>query len=212
MSPQATTIRFGGQDFPPETKVIDLVNVRPVTLAPLGDLPNLQELRLHHTDPHSAPGGALLDLSVLRRCPALTTVEIPKQNVRSLDGLDGHQALLTVDVSFTRVADLAPLAGLPSLTVLRLRHTQVGSVEPLASVLTLEELDIAHSRVADISALTRLPALGSLDLRASRVTDVGVLADMPALRKVVVQRLEVDRSAVERLRDSRPDIEIVSDR
>ncbi len=210
MNEQASPILFAGQQFKPDTEVIDLVNARLVTLEPLGDLPGLRALQLHHTNPHRSPGGALLDMSVLRKCPHLAVVEIPGQNVRVLDGLEGHRNLHTVDVSSTRVADLGPLAGLPCLAVLRLRHTRVTTLTPLASVPTLEELDIAHTAVADISALRQLPALASLDLRATPVTDLAVLADMAALRRVVVQRLDVDRYAIDRLRESRPDVELIT--
>ena len=210
MTEQATPLLFAGQQFPPDTEVIALVNARLVTLEPLGDLPELRALRLHHTNPHQSPGGALLELSVLRKCPHLAVVEIPRQNVRSLNGLEGHLNLHTVDVSSTRVTDLSPLAGLPHLAFLRLRHTRVTSLAPLASVLTLEELDIAHTAVADISVLHRLLALVSLDLRATPVTDLAVLADMAALRRVVVQRLDVDRPSIDRLRKARPDVELIT--
>jgi Leucine-rich repeat (LRR) protein len=210
MTEQASPILFAGQQFPPDTEVIDLVNAQLITLEPLGDLPELRVLRLYYTNPHRSPGGALLDLSVLRNCPHLAVVEIPRQNVRALDGLEGHRNLHTVDVSSTRVADLGPLSGLPSLAVLRLRHTRVTTLAPLASVSTLEELDIAHTAVADISVLRQLPALASLDLRATAVTNLAVLADMAALRRVVVQRLDVDHTAIDRLREARPDVELIT--
>ena len=210
MTEQTSPILFAGRKFPPDTEVIDLVNARLVSLEPLGDLPELRVLRLHHTNPHRLPGGALLDLSVLRTCPHLTIVEIPRQNVRALDGLEGHRNLHTLDVRSTRVADLGPLAGLPGLAVLRLRHTRVTNLAPLASVSTLEELDIAHTAVADISVLRQLPALASLDLRATHVTDLAPLADMAALRRVVVQRLEVGHAAIDQLREARPDVEVIT--
>ena len=210
MTEPTSPILFAGRQFLPDTEVIDLVNARLVTLEPLGDLPKLRMLQLHWTNPHRSPGSLLLDLSVLRKCPHLTVVEIPRQNVRTLDGLEGHRNLHTVDVSFTRIADLGPLAGLPSLAVLRLRHTRVTTLAPLVSVSTLEELDIAHTTITDISLLRQLPALASLDLRATHVTDLAPLADMAALRRVVVQRLEVDRAAIDRLREARPDVEVIT--
>ncbi len=210
MTEQTSPILFAGRQFQTDTRIIDLVNVRLVTLEPLGDLLELRVLRLHHTNPHRSPGGALLDLSVLRKCPHLTVVEIPRQNVRALNGLEGHRNLHTIDVRFTRVADLGPLAGLPALAVLRLRHTSVTTLDPLASVSTLEELDIAHTAVSDISVLRWLPALASLDLRATHVTDLSPLADMAALRRVVAQRLKVARAAIDRLREARPDVEVIT--
>ena len=210
MTEQSSPVLFAGRQFPFDTEVIDLVNARLVTLEPLGDLPELRTLRLHHTNPHQLPGGAMLDLSVLHKCPHLAVLEIPRQNVCVLDGLEGHRNLHTVDVSSTRVADLGPLTALPSLAVLRLRHARVTTLAPLASILTLEELDIAHTAVADISVLRQLPVLASLDLRATRVTDLGVLADMAALRRVVVQRLGVDHAAIDRLHEARPDVELIT--
>ncbi|RXK80665.1 hypothetical protein EST62_12540 [Chlorobaculum sp. 24CR] len=209
MTEQASTILFAGQRFPPGAKVIDLVNAPVVTLDPLGELPELRVLRIRLTNPHESPGGALLDLSVLRNCSHLAVVEIPEQNVRSLDGVENHQELHTLDLSFTRVADLTPLVGLPGLAILRLRHTRVADLAPLASISTLQELDIAHTPVADISALRHHPSLVALDLRATRVTDLSALAEMPALRRVVVQRLDVDEAAIGRLRKARPDVEVV---
>ncbi|AOS83684.1 hypothetical protein BIU88_05690 [Chlorobaculum limnaeum] len=209
MTEQASTILFAGQRFPPGAKVIDLVNAPVVTLDPLGELPELRVLRIRQTNPHESPGGALLDLSVLRKCPHLAVVEIPEQNVRSLAGVENHQELHTLDLSFTRVADLTPLVGLPGLAILRLRHTRVADLAPLASISTLQELDIAHTPVADISVLRHHPSLVALDLRATRVTDLSALAEMPALRRVVVQRLDVDEAAIGQLRKARPGVEMV---
>jgi internalin A len=210
MSAETPSILFAGERFAPGTEVIDLVNALVVTLDPLGELPELRVLRLQQTNPHESPGGALLDLSVLRKCPHLSVVEIPEQNVRSLAGLENHRELHTLDVSFTRVTDLTPLAGLPNLAILRLRHTRVTDLARLASRATLKELDIAHTPVADISPLRHHPALASLDLRATRVTCLSVLTEMPALRRVVVQRLDVDAAAIERLRKARPEVEVVA--
>lgn len=209
MTGQASSILFAGQRFSPGTEVIDLVNAPVVTLDPLGELPELRVLRIRQTNPHESPGGALLDLSALRKCPRLTVVEIPEQNVRSLAGMENHKDLHTLDVSFTRVADLTPLAGLPGLTILRLRHTRVADLAPLDSIPTLQELDIAHTPVADISALRHHPSLVALDLRATRVTDLSALAEMPVLKRVVVQRLDVGEAAIGRLRKARPDVEVV---
>jgi internalin A len=210
MTKQTLPVLFAGRKYPPNTEVIDLVNTRLVTLEPLGGLPELRVLRLHHTNPHRSPGGALLDLSMLRKCPHLTVIEIPRQNVRALDGLEGHRKLHTVDVRSTRVSDLDPLAGLPSLAILRLRHTRVSTLAPLGSVSTIEELDIAHTAVSNISVLRQLPKLRSLDLRATPVTDLSPLTDMGALRRVVVQRLAIDRAEIDRLRKTCPDLEVIT--
>jgi Leucine-rich repeat (LRR) protein len=203
-------VDFGGQQFPPETEVVDLVNVRPVSLDPLADLSDLEVLRLHHTDPHRAPGGHPLDLAALRNCARLAVVDVPRQAVRSLSGLEGHAQLRTVDVSGTRVADVGPLDGLPNLAVLRLRHTRVADLSPLATVSSLEELDVAHTLVEDISPLRGLPRLTVLDLRATGVTDLSVLTDLPVLRRVVLQRLDVDSSTIDRLRAARPALDVVT--
>ncbi len=210
MTEQTSQILFAGRKISLNTEIIDLVNAQLVTLESLGKLHELRALRLHHTNPHRLPGGMLLDLSVLRKCPHLTIIEIPRQNIRALNGLEGHRNLHTIDVSSTHVTDLNPLADLPSLTILRLRHTRITTLEPLASVLMLEELDIAHTAVADISALRHLPALASLDLRATPVTDLTVLASMTALRRVVVQRLNVDYATIDHLHETRPDIELIT--
>ncbi|MCH8530906.1 MAG: hypothetical protein LAT65_08635 [Saccharospirillum sp.] len=135
--------------------------------------------------------------------------ELRRQRVRALDGLEGHRHLHTVNVSFTRVADLGLLAGRPALAVLRLPHTAVTTLVPLASVRTLKDLDIAHTAVGDITPLRQLPALASLDLRATQVIDLAPLVDMVALRRVVVQRLEISRSAIDRLREARPEVEVI---
>jgi len=209
MTEPASPILFAGRQFPPDTEVIDLVNTRLVTLEPLGSLPELRVLRLHHTNPHQSPGGALLDLSVLGKCLHLTVVKIPQQSVKALDGLEGHPNLHTIDVSATRVSDLGPLAGLPGLRTLLLRHTGVTDIGPLTSVLSLKQLDIAHTSVANISALRGLPKLTSLDLRATPVTDLSPITDMAALQRVVVQRLAVDVEVIDRLKEHRPDLEVI---
>lgn len=202
-----STVQFAGKDFDEATDVIDLVNVRPVTLEPLARLVALRTLRLRHTDPHHARGGLPLDLSPLHACPDLEVVELPGVTVRSLTGLQRHAHLHTVDVSGSPVVDLTPLADLPALTVLRLRHTRVADLRPLSKVLTLEELDVAHTRVEGVAPLAGLPRLRRLDLRATKTTDLAPLHQLPALQEVVVQRLRLDMAEIDRLR-TRPGLRV----
>lgn len=67
-------------------------------------------------------------------------------------------------------------------------------------------IDLSFTRVTDLTPLCQaLPSSAC----ATRVTDLAALAEMPVLRRVVVQRLEVDEAAIERLRKARPEVEVV---
>ena len=96
------------------------------------------------------------------------------------------------------VADRVKLAAQKELAEAWLEHV----------VRTAPEADFEALAREEHREVTR--ALASLDLRATPVTDLTVLADMAALQRAVLQRLDVERAAIDRLHEARPDIELIT--
>jgi uncharacterized membrane protein len=112
-----------------------------------------------------------------------------------------------------RVASLVPLA--PHVLWLTLADTAItdGAFPAIAKMTNLTRLDVSRTATTDrgLQALTPLAQLETLNLYDTRVTDAGLppLAALPRLRRIYLWRTDVTPAGVERLRASRPTLQIV---
>ena len=85
-------------------------------------------------------------------------------------------------------------------------------LQKLAALRSLKTLHLEATDISDksLESIGQLPTLGELDLSATRVTDraVETLAAMQSLKKVRLQSTLISQDA-DRLRQSRPDLEVV---
>jgi hypothetical protein len=120
----------------------------------LGNLTNLEELRLALVGASPANLEALAKLAALRRL----TLEGP---VKSLEGIQGMRRLESLFLISRTLVDLAPLAGLPALAEVRIEQPR---------------------KLQDPSALGALPALRHLRYRAGTMTRLGTIPTIGFLR------------------------------
>jgi uncharacterized membrane protein len=112
-----------------------------------------------------------------------------------------------------RVASLAPLA--PHVLWLTLADTGItdAAFPAVAKMTNLTRLDVSRTATTDrgVLALASLAQLETLNLYDTRVTDAGLapLAALPRLRRVYLWQTGVTPAGVERLRASKPKLEIV---
>jgi len=112
-----------------------------------------------------------------------------------------------------RVTSLAPLA--PHVLWLTLADTAItdGAFPAIAKLTNLTRLDVSRTGTTDrgLLALAPLTHLETLNLYDTRVTDAGLapLAALPRLRRVYLWQTDVTPAGVERLRASKPTLEIV---
>ena len=112
-----------------------------------------------------------------------------------------------------RVASLAPLA--PHVLWLTLADTAISDAAfpAIGKMTNLTRLDVSRTATTDrgLLALAPLAQLETLNLYDTRVTDAGLapLAALPRLRRVYLWQTDVTPAGVERLRASRPKLDIV---
>lgn len=123
------TVRFLGQDYPPDTREIAILNQGVDDLGPLAELVELRVLRLVRTDRHRIPIHTLTDLSPLRGLVHLEVLELPRTPVEDLSPLAGLERLRRLVLRGTDVADLSPLEGLGRLAQLDVRDARVPRAE-----------------------------------------------------------------------------------
>lgn len=135
---------------------------------------------------------------------------------RGVEYLKHCRSLDWLDLSHTEVGDagLAPLAGLSSLTHLGLEGARVtdAGLPSLAGLSRLEELDLSSTAIGDDGLLqvARLAGLKSLWLTETQVTGAGLshLAALKDLEELHVERTAVDATAVQRLRQLLPRLQV----
>jgi uncharacterized membrane protein len=112
-----------------------------------------------------------------------------------------------------RVASLAPLAS--HVLWLTLADTAItdNAFPAIAKMTNLTRLDVSRTAATDrgLQALAPLVQLEALNLYGTRVTDAGLapLAALPRLRRVYLWQTDVTPAGVERLRASKPRLDIV---
>ncbi len=108
----------------------------------------------------------------------LTTLDLPRRNLVSIDGLEHFASLDTLILTENRVGNLSPLLELTTLRHLDLDHNEVERVFPLRRLRVLTFLDLAFNQVDDLSVLPRLRALKTLNLDANGIRDISPLRGM----------------------------------
>lgn len=180
------------------------------TLAPLGELPRLEEYaasstkhlrsldglqgcpKLRHVNANLAP---IADLTPLAEAKKLEGLKLRKAKLLSLEPIYGAKKLETL---FAEKSDLRTIEGiadgLPTLALLWLHSTRVRDIRPLRGLARLLELDLAGLPIEDFSPLAELPKLEYLDLFETAFDDLDLLDGMPNLVRVRLAKTKVKKS------------------
>ena len=192
-------------------------------IRPLGNLPALECLLLEDTlvsdigplaglsslERLGLGGTPITDINPLAHLSSLQWLGLWGTEVSDLEPLTNLSLLQWLALGITEVSQIEPLANLSSLEWLALWGTNVSDIGPLANLFALEQLYLSGTPVRDIRPLANLSALERLDLRDTLASDISPLANLPALEWVNLTRTPVASSAIEELRASRPELQIV---
>ncbi len=108
----------------------------------------------------------------------LTHLDIRKQSITTLAGLEFATNLDFLLISDTPITDLSPIAGLTQLEVLYLWSCPISDITQLANLTNLRKLSIPSCDIVDISPLTKLTQLTSLDASYNRIIDITPLTNL----------------------------------
>ena len=110
--------------------------------------------------------------------------------------------LRTLDLGDTAVADISVLSSMPKLEELYLMDTEVVDFSPIRHCPRLRKLYLTGNAVKNLAFLDGLTDIEELSLSDTGVTsaDLPHLMHLIKLEKLYIQNLDLDRSAVSRLR------------
>jgi Leucine-rich repeat (LRR) protein len=199
-------------------------NTKPINLAPLAGLKNLQVLWIYGLNDIDLPtldgltklrelritGAATVrDYSPLAALKNLRTLYLAGSNVTDLTPLAELKGLQQLKLASTNVSDLKPLAGLDNLETLDLHRTRVRDLAPLAGLKKLKELDLWGTPVRDLTPLSELTSLQKLELHHTQVSDVTPLAGLKNLQWVWLGGSRVDAKQRNALQQSLPNCQVI---
>jgi Leucine-rich repeat (LRR) protein len=134
----------------------------------------------------------LTNVSTLGRLARLETLDLTRQPLNNLNGLQHYAALRELTASFTFVtnASFEGLEGwLAQLHKLDLSGChKLTAISNLAPCVALRELNLSDSDVEDLRGLEKLVALETLDVSHLRVREWSVLRQCPRLTALTVSR------------------------
>ena len=209
-----------------ELRSLDLMGTSVSDLSPLVDLPALQSLAMFDTeimnfeviakfrDLESLELGDVrgADIGLLAGLPKLQSlVLVGVLELSDLVRISNLPALEKLELVGSEVSDIAPLANLTTLHSLSCFETQLSDLSPLAKLPNLETLYLEAPSVSDISPLENCTSLRSLQLCGGKISDLSPLTRLASLRKLHLDHVSVSAEALETLRKSRPNVEIIAD-
>ena len=180
---------------------LDLMGTPLSNIGPLAKLTALTDLNLIRTQ--------VSDITPLAKLTALESLALAFTQVSNIRPLAKLTTLEYLDLTDTEVSDIGPLARLNTLEYLDLTFTPVSDIVSLSKLTTLEHLHLAFTQISDITPLAELTSLENLDLAGTQVSDIDPLVELAALGRIVLSDTKVSMGAVEELRISRPDLDII---
>jgi Leucine-rich repeat (LRR) protein len=109
-------------------------------------------------------------------------VDLSKNKITSLKGLDALGKLEYAQLSDNQITDLTPLGSLTRLNDLYLSNNQIKDLTPLANLKKLWTLYADGNQITDLKPVAGLTQLTSLDLKGNQITDISPLAALTSLR------------------------------
>ncbi len=182
-------------------RVLDLSDTKISDLTPLAHLTKLRVFDLS--------GAKISDLTPLVNLTALESIHLSGTKVSDMEPLANLTALRRLDLSGTKVSDMEPLANLTALESIHLFGTSVSDLKPLANLTALEWLFLSGDKVSDVEPLANLTALKWLFLFDTSVSDLTPLTHLAALRSLHLKNTNASENAINALRNTLPECDIV---
>lgn len=139
----------------------------------------------------------------------LENLELSGTAVTDLGPLSGLVRLRVLDLSGNPVADLKPLSNLKQLQQLNLESNPVSDLSPIARLTELRLLNVSGTQIRHLKALGALNQLEELSLYNTRIRSLAPADKLASLRHVKCYNTRIPRKSIDKLRLSRPDINIL---
>lgn len=152
--------------------------LRPVSIAPIGDLSSLRTLGL---------AGPVKDAGVLRRLEAIEELHLRSVTLPDLSALVAMRRLRSLYLGLGGTADLSLLPDLPALEELELwRVRGLRDLTPIGAAVNLRELRLqSMSAVSELPSLRDLGHLRRIGLETMKsIIDLRPVAEAPALEEL----------------------------
>ncbi len=154
-----------------------LKNIRNISLAfqtfndltPLAELPYLEVLDIRNNP-------QVNDLAPLAHSETLTSLTIFDTSVADLSVLRSCPRLSSVDAGYTLIDSMDDLQGLDALRILMIRKAPLQSLQGIASCPQLEQIYLAQTSLGDLSPLLELPNLKLVEVSQDMRSIVEALA------------------------------------
>lgn len=139
----------------------------------------------------------------------LENLELSGTAVTDLGPLSGLVRLRVLDLSGNPVADLKPLSNLKQLQQLNLESNPVSDLSPIARLTELRILNVSGTQIRHLKALGGLSQLEELSLYNTRIRSLAPADKIASLRHVKCYNTRIPRKSIDKLRLSRPDVNIL---
>ncbi|MBK9291674.1 MAG: leucine-rich repeat domain-containing protein [Bacteroidetes bacterium] len=139
----------------------------------------------------------------------LEHLELTGTPVSDLGPLSGMTRLRSLDLSGNPVTDLRPLSNLKQLEQLNLEGNPVSDLSPIAQLHNMRNLNISGTQVRHLRALAGMSRLEELSLYNTRIRSLAPADKIASLKHVRCYNTRIPRSAIEKVRKARPDLNIL---
>lgn len=140
----------------------------------------------------------------------LTYLNMQKNIIEDLAGIESLSKLLCFNASDNMVKEISKLEKLTSLEILHLSNNQVEDITPLKELLGLKELYLdGNKKLLDIIALKDLEQLQILILSNTGISDITSLHNLNNLLLLDISNTKVSTEDVEKIKEKLPNCQIV---
>ena len=148
-------------------------------------LPSDALAKLTHLDSAILVGNSITKIPDLSAATNLTALEVYKNGLTNLDGLETVSKTLThLNFGDNKVASLPPEAsGFTNLRHIDGRNNLLTDIDELKGITTLQEVFLDNNQIASLEPLRGNPDLDIVDFTNNRITDLTPLAGANGIEK-----------------------------
>jgi len=140
------------------------------------------------------PYGEIESLKPISHLTHLVNVELPVNNLHSLDGLFDEETepeLMGLDISWNHIDNIDILENAKQLVALWAGHNQIEDISCLAGLTRLDDVHLAFNRISDISPLAANEGLAGGGTTVSLAGNPLDASDCPAIETLRARGVQV---------------------
>ena len=123
-----------------------------------------------------------IDADAMGAYPQLECLDVSRNKIKSLKGLEGCGGLIVIDASQNLLRSIAPIAGLSRLKSLNVARNRVRKIDVGGVLESLTILDVSGNKLGDLSFLRFFPGLKSLNVDYCEIESLDGVAELKELK------------------------------